>query len=385
MSHTSIDINAEQHSQTLTHHIIQSIQQSPAQAISFHDFMHMALYEPQLGYYVAGSHKIGQGGDFTTAPETSPLYSIGIAQQCMQILSSLKDSSILELGAGSGRMASDILSFLSQQNCLPKHYLILEPSPSLQQRQRETLQKNHPELLHRIHWITQLPQNFNGIILANEVLDAMPVEVFSYQSGWQQQIVTLDSNQALQLAHQTAPKPMLQTLEQLMPPSIESYTSEYNPHLAPWIKALSQCLQQGVVLLIDYGYSRAEYYHPERTMGTLICHYQHQVHTNPLIHIGLQDITASVDFTAVAEAATTSGFELAGYTQQNHFLINNGLESHFQNQLEQYPERQYQLAQQVRTLTLPNEMGERFKVIALQKGFTQLLDGFRLGDLSHQL
>lgn len=380
--------NALVHSEQLQQLICERIVNSSKSCISFHDFMQMALYEPQLGYYIAGSHKIGQQGDFTTAPEISALYSKCIASQCVQILHSLPESSLLELGGGTGKMAKDCLLYLDSINCLPKQYYLLEISPDLKERQQQYLQQHIPHLMQHITWLDELPTTFNGIIIANEVLDAMPVEVFAYnaqEAQFKQQVVTLDKSQQLTLNLRNAPYDLSSKITELPIPQTTNYTSELNPHIQPWLNALGNCLEQGVVLLIDYGYTQTEYYHPERKEGTLICHYQHHVHSNPLAYIGLQDITANVDFTAVAHAANHAGFELAGYTQQNHFLINNQLEKHFQQALDDSPEQQYQLAQQVRTLTLPQEMGERFKVMALSKGFTEMLDGFRLGDLSHRL
>lgn len=350
--------------------------------------MQMALYEPGLGYYVAGQHKLGAEGDFTTAPEISPLFSQCLANHCAQVLQDKPGQQLLEFGAGSGIMAADLLLQLEKLGCLPDKYLILELSPELQQRQHSTLQRLAPHLLKRIEWLQQLPDHpFRGVILANEVLDAMPVEMFTLIEGeWYFAGVALktESNKGTKASDpmpdfELAITPMSEKDVNALPAALQEkdwqhypspYTSEYNPTLPGWISSLAETLEQGVILLIDYGYEHDDYYRPERHQGTLLCHYRHHVHDNALLWPGLQDITASVDFSAVAEAAEQAGLEVAGYTTQANFLFANGLETLFNQALADAPEQQYQLAQQVRLLTLPSEMGERFKVISLTKGKT---------------
>jgi len=357
-------------------------------AISFRRYMEMALYEPALGYYVSGTHKIGAAGDFITAPEISPLFSQCIAMQCLDVLKKCKKGGgwVMELGAGSGLMASDILLTLEQQDQLPERYLILDLSPDLIARQKQTIAEKAPHLIDRVQWITQLPENFNGIIIGNEVLDAMPVEVFTQHNKqvYQHHVIWEDDQLTEQL--QPASHDLTQQVYALnIPEEATPYTSELNPNLTGWFKTLSDCLQSGVILLIDYGYPRKEYYLPERNKGTLICHYQHLVNEAPLFYPGLQDITASVDFTAVAEAADSAGLAVAGFTSQAAFLSNAGLEALFMQALDKEPANQYKLAQQVRTLSLPSEMGERFKVIALNKAFKHELIGFSEFDQRYRL
>ncbi|SKA84022.1 SAM-dependent methyltransferase, MidA family [Thiothrix eikelboomii] len=354
-------------------------------AISFYEFMQTALYEPGLGYYVAGLRKIGAEGDFVTAPEISPLFSHSIANQCAQLLTELPNSSILELGAGSGRMAAQILLRLEQLACLPEYYFILDLSPDLQARQRETLAADVPHLLSKVQWLNRLPTApFQGVILANEVLDAMPVELFTVTDAGIATVQVVVQPEGFSFT--TDDSQQAADIEKLLANDLVlPYTSEFNPALAAWIHSLADCLAAGALLLIDYGYERADYYQPERNQGTLVCHYQHRVHANPLIYPGLQDITASVDFTAVAEAGLAAGLDLAGYTTQAAFLLNCGLEDLFIAALQTNPQASYHLAQQIRTLSLPAEMGERFKVMALTKGFTPPLLGFRLGDRQHRL
>jgi SAM-dependent MidA family methyltransferase len=360
-------------------------------SIPFRRYMEMALYEPALGYYVAGTHKIGAQGDFVTAPEISPLFSQCIAQQCQEVLQTLQHDSvsnagILELGAGSGKMATEILLSLESQGCLPEHYYILDLSPDLKQRQKETLENNAPHLLHRVKWLSQLPEKFAGIIMGNEVLDAMPVDVFTQLKDkvFEHYVIWQDHKLVEQL--QPASEVLTKTVQALtIPLDATPYTSEINPNLEAWFKALANCLDKGVVLLADYGYTKKEYYLTDRNKGTLICHYQHLVNEAPLLYSGLQDITANVDFTAVAESADLAGFDVSGFTSQATFLTNAGLENHFMQALDKNPDDQYKLAQQVRTLSLPSEMGERFKFIALSKNYNQSLIGFNENDQRYRL
>jgi len=398
--------DALQHSQKLIARIREEIDNNISKnnnaSISFRRYMEMALYEPTLGYYVAGTHKIGEKGDFVTAPEISPLFSQCIANQCAEVLHEINTSpsstisttvnaSILELGAGSGIMAVNILFALEKQDRLPNVYYILDLSPDLKQRQKENIEKHIPHLLDRVEWLAQLPDSFDGIILGNEVLDAMPVDVFTQQGDRVFEHHVIWENDQLVEQLKPASDNLSTTVVNLnIPNEATPYTSEINPNLAGWFKSLSQSLQSGVILLIDYGYTRSEYYLPERNKGTLICHYQQLVNEAPLHYAGLQDITANVDFTAVAEAADDAEFTVAGFTSQAAFLANSGLEACFLQALnidsdDQPQEQQYKLAQQVRVLSLPSEMGERFKFIGLTKNYNKKLSGFSNMNQLHRL
>ncbi len=387
------DADALLHSQKLVARIKDEIENNNG-SISFRRYMEMALYEPGLGYYVAGTHKIGAEGDFVTAPEISPLFSQCVANQCSDVFNLLAEEKkyqkqggwVLELGAGSGKMASDILLELERQNQLPEKYLILDLSPDLIQRQKETFLASIPHLLDRIEWIDQLPQGFNGIIIGNEVLDAMPVEVFTlHDKDIYQHHVIWENNQLCEQL-QVASADFKKEVEALdLSDNVTPYTSEFNPNLRGWLQALEQCLDRGVVLLFDYGYPKKEYYLAERNKGTLICHYQHLVNEAPLFYPGLQDITANVNFSAVAEEADALGFHVSGFTSQASFLANCDLEYYFMQALDHNPDTQYQLAQQVRILSLPSEMGERFNAIALSKQIQQPLKGFSSFDQRFRL
>lgn len=359
--------------------------------ISFADFMQFALYAPGLGYYSAGAQKFGKSGDFVTAPEISPLFSQTLGLQCAQILQHLpSDACILELGAGSGRMACDIILTLEKQKKLPAKYYILEVSADLKERQQQHLHDNCADYFENIVWLKSLPENaFPGLILANEVIDAMPVNLFQLTGKeiLESQIGLVNGQwqQAFRAPLTEALTSAVLALESTLPEPLEApYTSEINLGLNAWIASLNDCLKQGVMLFIDYGFVRQEYYHPSRHMGTLMCHYRHHAHSNPLINIGLQDITAHVDFTALALAAKKSRLDVIGFTQQGAFLLANGLLTLVENAKHSL-QQQLQISQQIQKLTYPHEMGELFKVMALGKYFNETLQGFTLNDQRYRL
>lgn len=377
------DSFALEHSKKLLEVIRQEIVANKGK-ISFSRYMQLALYAPGLGYYSAGLTKLGEKGDFVTAPEISPLFAQCLAQQCLQVLSMLKQGQILEFGAGTGIMAAELLKTLERQNSLPEKYLILEISAELRQRQQQLLQKRLPHLFDRIEWIDSLPKNFSGIVIANEILDAMPVDRFRIdQQVIHEFYVGFDGENLIWQLDKANSNLQNNITGLQIERTGDFYDSEINSLLSPWIASVSDCLTQGLVLLIDYGFPRAEYYHPDRSMGTLMCHYRHFAHTDPLILTGLQDITAHVDFTAVAEAAAENQLKVAGFTSQAAFLLSCGLLDLVQSSstLEQI-----KLSQQIQKLTSPNEMGELFKVMALTKGLDEVnLQGFALQDQRHRL
>jgi len=357
--------------------------------ISFERFMEMALYEPGLGYYSAGSTKLGQAGDFITAPEISPLFSRCLASQCADVLARLAGADILELGAGSGVMAADLLAELAAQNRLPDRYLILEVSADLRERQQGTLTQRVPDLVSRVEWVDHWPTGLRGVVVANEVLDALPVQRFRMRGtqvnavGVTWQLGQLDWSEVRADSELEA---VVRTIEQVNGEALpDGYLSEVNMRLAPWIAGLAHALDEGVAIFIDYGLPQREYYRSERREGTLLCHYRHRFHDNPLINVGVQDIGAWVDFTAVAHAASDAGLRVAGFTTQAHFLIGSGIERFMANIAEQPVTERVQLARQAMVLTLPGEMGERFKVIALAANYDAPLRGFSVRDLTVSL
>jgi SAM-dependent MidA family methyltransferase len=364
-----------EHSIQLIEKIIQHIDQSGG-VISFQEYMQHCLYEPGLGYYSAGSTKFGAAGDFVTAPEISSLFGQCLANQAIQLFDQGLQQQILEFGAGTGKLCADIVRQLNALSCEWSSYHILETSADLQQRQQQYLQQHlSPDDLSKIHWLSQLPENFNGLLLGNEVLDAMPVNVVVKDQQWIELGVGFAEQRFQWLEYSRdseAVRSILNIDQQNQLP--QNYCTEINLNYAPWCRSVMQSCQQAVMLLIDYGYPREQYYHDARTTGTLMCFYQHRAHPDPFIFPGLQDITAFVDFDAFADAATESGFKLMGMTTQAKFLMSNGLLDLLTDSLPDELE-QLALAQQVKTLTLPGEMGDKFKVVGLQTGLNLHING----------
>lgn len=340
--------------------------------LPFDRFMEAALYAPGLGYYVNGRRKFGRGGDFVTAPDISPLFARCMARQVARCLDRLGDGMVLEFGAGSGRMAADLLAELESLGRLPARYLILDLSPSLRALQAETLKSSVPRLMGRVEWIDRLPEvGFEGVILGNEVLDAMPVHRFRIADhGWEELFVVA-RGEGFGGAWEGVASPGLgDALDRLWPDPgdrVIGYESEINLRLGPWVDALADCLGRGYLVLVDYGYSAREYYHPVRDRGTLICHFRHRAHDDPFALPGLQDITANVDFTALARSGQGAGFDVAGYTTQAHFLIDNGLDDVLASSDRTDTGAYLALLQGAKQLILPGEMGERFKVMSLSR------------------
>ena len=359
-------------------------------SIGFARFMEMALYAPGLGYYSSATEKFGAQGDFVTAPEISSLFAACLARQLAEVLGHVTDGTVLEVGGGSGVLAVQLLEQLEQLDALPEEYLLLEVSAHLRERQRQKIEARVPHLLDRVRWLEAWPEGgFRGVVIANELLDAMPVQCFRIQDAeiFERRVLTEESgfDWSVQKADAEFSEQVMKLMKLMpeLPPG--TYDSEFNPWLSPWIAGLADMMEQGVVLLVDYGYSRAEYYHPDRTQGTLICHYRHRVHDAPFFLPGLQDITASVDFTAVAEAAVEHDLQVAGYTHQAAFLFGNDLQGIYDSLDHEDVKQRAQLAQEIRQLTMPGEMGERFKVIALARDYDKPLRGFAWQDLRAQL
>jgi SAM-dependent MidA family methyltransferase len=357
--------------------------------LSFERFMDAALYAPGLGYYSAGAHKLGAGGDFTTAPEISRLFGACVARQCAEILGALRGGSILEIGAGSGRLAGDVLSRLESLGQLPVRYSILEISADLRQRQRQHLARQLPHLIDRIHWLDEpCVESFDGVILANEVLDALPVARFRAHNGGVQELgVVID---AAGFAWEPRPAGAAMALQcarlsQAGGGWSEGYTSEYCPRLGAWTHSVTHALRAGAALWFDYGLPRPQYYLPERRDGTLRCHFRHHAHGDPLLYPGLQDITAWVDYTLLAEASRPGGFAVAGFTTQSHFLAGLGVDLEMHHIAGGDANQFARLATQARRLMLPGEMGESFKAMAWLRGIDLPLSGFALQDLRHTL
>lgn len=351
--------------------------------ISFAVFMQMALYTPGLGYYSGGAKKFGAGGDFVTAPEISPLFAQTLARQAVQVIDETHGD-ILELGAGTGKLAADLLLTLHELDKFPARYYILEVSAYLRQVQRDNLKKLLPEtVFQRVMWLDSLPGEFVGLILGNEVLDAIPVHlVYQAEAELLERGVSFDNGFVWQDKQLTSASLCDSVRDYALP---RDYLTEICPAAAGLIQSLAETLQRGAVLMLDYGFAGREYYHPQRSQGTLMCHYQHYAHSDPLVNVGLQDITAHVDFTSVAHAGISQGLALAGFCSQAQFLMNCGILDVMSQVSPNDMARYAPLAAAAQKLLSPAEMGELFKAIAFTKNMESPLVGFLSGDKSHTL
>ncbi len=383
------DEDALRHSQRLVGLIRDEIERQGGR-ITFARYMELALYAPGLGYYSAGLNKFGAAGDFVTAPEISPLFAGCAARQCRQVLQALGGGDILEFGAGSGVMAVDLLAELEILNSLPRHYFILEISAELRERQRAALMQRVPHLSGRVIWLDELPkQKLRGFVFANEVMDAMPVHRFRLDGeGISELYVVCEGVAFAWRAGPLSDAALAERVSEIRTASPDlkpGYIFEINLGAPAWVRTLAAAIESGMLLLIDYGYPRHELYHPERARGSLLCHYRHHVHDDPFLYPGLQDITAHVDFSALAEAGHGAGLQVAGYTTQANFLLGCGLTEMAAVAPASETRQRIQLAEQIKRLTLPGEMGEVFKALALARGIAHPLLGFTLKDFRSRL
>lgn len=346
-------------------------------SIPFSRFMELALYAPGLGYYMAGTRKFGEAGDFVTAPELGGLFAKCLARQCAQVLDTC-GGDVLEFGAGSGLLAADLLLSLADMRYLPERYRILELSPELRQRQRTTLQHKAPHLMSRIQWIERMPDHVTGIVVANEVLDAMPVQRFRVTEDSVVELAVAWDNSGFFETDSAAGSADVRRVRELGLPV--GYVCELHARACAWVASTADILKKGVMLVIDYGFPAHEYYHPQRAQGTLMCHYRHRAHDDPFINVGLQDITAHLDFTAVARAGQERGLDLLGYTQQAAFLVSLSILDFAQPDPALPDRERMRISQQIQKLTAPSEMGELFKVLAMGRGVDSPLIGFRMSD-----
>jgi len=359
--------------------------------IPFARYMELALYAPGLGYYTAGAHKFGAAGDFVTAPELSPLFGRTLTRQAAEIMAASAPH-ILELGAGSGKLAADMLGELERLGSLPDSYAILEVSADLRARQQALLRTRLPHLLERIRWLDALPEKFSGAVVANEVLDALPVHLVRWRnSALTERGVAIGANGFIWQERAISDAALLHAAQQARPEPVEAvavpddYTSEICLAAHGLVNSLSSCMEQGALLFIDYGFGVREFYHPQRSSGTLMCHYRHHAHDDPFFLPGLQDITAHVNFTDIAECGIDAGLELLGYTSQAFFLLNCGITELIKDTSPENLRDYLPLSAQLQKLTSPAEMGELFKVMVLGRGITGPLCGFARGDLMRTL
>jgi SAM-dependent MidA family methyltransferase len=366
------------HSARVAEHIRGAIERAGGW-IGFDRYMELALYAPGLGYYAAGARKFGDaasGGDFVTAPEISPLFAQALANQVAQGFEHCAPQ-VLEFGAGSGRLARDLLDALARLGVRDVRYAIVELSADLRERQRIALAGRDVE------WFAAPPAQFDGVVLANEVLDVMPVQLFVKRDGLvHERGVTVADDDRLVFAEAPAGRDLataVAAIESEVGALPDGYGSEVGLIARAWAASLADWLARGVALLIDYGFPRREYYHPQRLMGTLMCHYRHHAHADPLWLPGLNDITAHVDFSALADAAQAAGLSVLGYTSQAHFLLNCGLAELLQ------ANPTHARANEAHRLISEAEMGELVKVLAFGRGVDARLAGFARGDRTHRL
>jgi len=361
------DPDSEAHSGRVREHVVARIREAGG-AISFAEYMQQVLYAPGLGYYVAGSTRFGSGGDFVTAPEVSSLFGRVVARQIEPALASMDRPDVLEFGAGTGKLAVDVLGRLAELDCLPERYRILEVSPDLVAEQRARISRDIPALAGRVEWLSDLPDDFRGVVLGNEVLDAIPVERFRREAESVRQFAVGLDGARLVIEARAAPvwleedvRAIEADLDGRLP---EGYVSETCPAASQWIEDLAGHIEAGLVLLFDYGLPRREYYAPDRSGGWLRCHFRHRAHADPLVLPGIQDLTAWVDFTRIAVAGVDAGLELAGYVTQAEFLLAGGLA----DELAAAGGDTGALSREIKLLTLPGEMGEHFKCMGFVRG-----------------
>ena len=373
------------HSASLQDEIFRAIDQQGGW-LSFAEFMEMLLYAPGLGYYTAGARKFGSAGDFVTAPEMTSLFGEALARQVAQVMA-LSVPRVLEVGAGSGRLAADLLLALERLGQLPERYAILDLSADLRQRQQETMAQAAPHLLARVEWLDRLPDEFSGVVLANELLDALPAHLVRWDGDEIVECgVVRDSDGGFMWNERAAGGALLAAAREIAD-SCEldpGYLSEISLAARAWAAEWGHRLRCGALLLIDYGFPRHEYYHPQRGAGTLMCHYRHHAHADPFYLPGLQDVTVHVDFTAIIAAAHAAGLDLLGYASQGQFLLNCGMLDLLAAISRDTPEY-VRAASAVGKLLMPHEMGELFKVMAIGRGIDGGLLGFAQGDQGRRL
>lgn len=359
-------------SDALVEHILADIETSGG-FIDFSRFMELALYSPGLGYYTGPARALGLTQDFVTAPDLSVLFGSCLANFCRPVLEELGTGILLETGAGSGSLAVALLSTLADQGALPDRYLIHEASPVLRTLQQQTIATALPGIHPRVFWIDEIPKGIRGVVLANELLDAMPCARFIAQERRLRRLGVTASDGTLSWGIGDI---LAEAESRITEPCVDGYVSELPLIAEYWVREVGTRLEAGTLLVVDYGFPRREYYHPDRSGGTLMCHYRHRAHDNPLILAGLQDITVHLDFTGLAEAGTSAGLKLAGYAQQAAFLLDLGLLAYVEQESDERERRRR--VHESKILTLPSEMGELFKAVAFTRGLAGPLPGFGL-------
>ena len=357
--------------------------------ISFRDFMQHALYEKNLGYYSSKAEVIGPKGDFITAPEYGEIFANSLAKQCAVIIEQIKGAVVLEYGAGTGALAVDILKKLSEMNRLPEHYFILDISVNLIECQKKRLKEEVPELVSIVSWVSSVPEDFSGIVIANEVADAFPFERFVRTDREVLQVCVLRGKESFEYDLIPAERKLcdyIHALEEKLDRKLKNnYLSEVSFEAQNWIKDIACKIKTGVFLMLDYGVCRNEYYASHRNQGWTRCHFMHHAHNEPLIYPGIQDITTWVDFSILSEVAIDNDMKVDGFLNQSQFIINSGIEEDFQNFEQLDAKAQIELSREIKLLTLPDQMGENFKCLGLSKNLISNNNIFETGDRSYVL
>jgi len=367
--------------------VVESAIASTGGFLPFDAYQDLVLYGSGIGYYAAGAHKLGAGGDFMTAPELSPVFAQCLADECAGVLGTLGGGDILELGAGTGALAADVLSALARAGRLPERYRILEVSPDLKARQRARLAALDRSIVERVEWLERLPDRpFRGVILANEVLDALPVSRFRTAAAGLLELGIASDDGRWHMASRPADPALSEAVRALDVDFAVGYESEICLRLGSWLQSVTASLSAGIALLVDYGYSRREYYAPQRSLGTLACFHRHRIHDDVLARPGLQDITAWVDWTRVAESAIAAGLSVAGYTTQSLYLLGTGFDRHVASLQEASPGEAAAIGvRAAMRLVMPTDMGERFKCMVLARDYDAALAGLSIRDLTATL
>jgi SAM-dependent MidA family methyltransferase len=380
------DADARAHSERVVARVRAAIA-SAGGFLPFDAYMRLVLYAPGLGYYVAGATKLGAAGDFTTAPEMTPLFASALARQVDAILCATSAREVVELGGGSGRLAADVLNALGARGALPSRYAILEPSPELRDRQRATIARDAAAHVNRVRWLDSLPSSIDGAVIANEVLDAIPAHVIARRAGsWLERgVVWNEASQRMCWSERPLEDPRLREIAVRRFPADGDYASEINPAAEALVETTGRALVGGAALFIDYGFPSSEYYHPQRSDGTLMGHYRHHAHADPFLWPGLSDLTAHVDFSAMADAGERAGVAVAGFTSQAAFLIGCGILDALSSIGDPSSVEYLRGAAAVQKLLSPAEMGELFKVLALARRADIEWPGFALADRRDRL
>jgi len=374
--------DAQEHSERVKGYIRDYINKAGGK-ISFDLYMDLVLYAPGLGYYAAGSQKFGRSGDFITSPEIGSLFSRCLARQVAEVLRRIGHGAILEVGPGTGALAVGLLKELAVLGVLPDQYALLEVSPYLKKCQQELLESQLGDRVERCIWLEDLPHDWTGVVLVNEMLDAVPVTRFQVRSGLPFLAEVHDSGAGFDIGWSFDNK-LLTEMDLIKKYGLpDGYTSEVSKRADAWVAKAASRLRRGLLLIIDYGYAEHEYYHRERVIGTLMCHYRHRSHTDPFLYPGLQDITAHVNFSALARAGQSMGLNLAGFASQEAFLLSLGLTELGEISLDN--RSRYQISREIQQLASPFGMGGIFKVLALSKKIEGELLGFGLRDRSDTL